>query len=235
MNPMRSVRRAVLLLALFWLVPRVAVADPITGNTVILQSQQENASGAGPFTATVNGDPSTAFVTLCLQADVGTWADLGTPLAIEGVTDSASYQNSNQGGEDNGRDPLSSQTAWLFTQFRNGTLEGYDQSPAAAAAVQYAIWELEGERAIPAGAEYSGLANSFVALANEAVANGFTGIGDVRVLNLVNADGTDAQDQLVMVQDEVTLVPEPSSAGLLAVGAFLVLVGRGRFAGSTTA
>jgi len=234
MNPMRNVRRAVLLLALVWLVPRAALADPITG-TVILETQQANDSGAGPFIATANGDPSTAFITFCLQVDVGSWADLGTPLAIAGVTDSASFQGPDQGGGDSGQDPLSSQTAWLYTQFRNGTLDGFDDSPAAAAAVQFAIWQLEDERVIPDGQDYSALANSFVALANEAVANGFSGLGDVRVLNLVNADGTDAQDQLIMVQDEVTLVPEPSSAGLLAVGALLVFVARGRLTGSTAA
>jgi hypothetical protein len=222
------------LFALVWLVPRAALADPIVG-TVVLATQQANDSGAGPFIATANGDPSTAFITFCLQADVGSWADLGTPLAIEGVTDSASSQGTDQGGDASGQDPLSSQTAWLYTQFRNGTLDGYDQSPAAAAAVQYAIWQLEEERVIPGGQDYSALANSFVELANQAVADGFSGLGDVRVLNLVNADGTDAQDQLIMVQDEVTLVPEPSSAGLLAVGAILVFVGRGRFAGLGTA
>ena len=55
--------------------------------------------------------------------------------------------------------------------------------------------------------------NVFVVMANNAVASGqWQGIGNVRVLNLSNGAGTEAQDQL-------TLVPEPATSALLALGA----------------
>jgi len=222
---MRIVSRVVLLFMLVWLVPHAALADSIAvGDTIVLQSLADISTGAGPFLATVNGDPSTAFVSLCMQADVGTWADIGSTLYVEGVTDFATWQSPDEGGDASGRNYLSSQTAWLYTQFRQGSLAGFDWSANASDALQWAVWQLEDQKSIPDGESYSTLANSFIAMADQAVANGFSGIGDVRVLNLVNADGSDAQDQL-------TLVPEPASFELLAMSAMaLFFISRRRFA-----
>jgi hypothetical protein len=216
---MRIVGRVVLLLTLAWLTPHVAQADEIAmGDTLVIQQIfPEGNTGAGPFIATVNGDSASAFVTFCMQADVGSWSDLGAPLSVVGVTDFASSVSPSEGGDASGQNYLSSQTAWLYTQFREGSLAGYDQSVNSADALQWAIWQLEDEKSIPVGEGYSDLANSFVALADQAVANGFSGIGDVRVVNLVTAAGQDAQDQL-------TLLPEPSSFELLALGSFALLI-----------
>jgi hypothetical protein len=222
---MRIVSRVVLLLALVWLVPHVALADSISvGDKVVLQmTDASQITGAGPLILTANNDPTTAFVTFCMQWGVGTWADVGSTLDVAGVTDFATWQSPSTGGDANGRDYLSSQTAWLYTQYRDGALAGFDGSVNASAALQWAIWQLQNEVSVPVGQTYSDLANSFIALADQVVADGFTGIGDVRVLNLVNADGTDAQDQL-------TLLPEPSSLELLALSAVALFIGRNRFA-----
>jgi len=221
---MRVVTRIVLLGTLVWLAPQVARADSIVvGDTVVFQqAYTDGNTGAGPFITTVNGDPSTAFVTFCVQPDVGTWADLGTTQYVAGVSDFITWEPESMGGDADGKNFLTSQTAWLYTQFREGSLAGYDQSVNAGDALQFALWQLQNQVAVPEGKDYSALANSFIALADQAVANGFTGIGDVRILNLVNADGTDAQDQL-------TMVPEPSSFELLALGAFAIFVARQRF------
>jgi hypothetical protein len=208
-----------------WLTPHVALADEIAvGDTLVLQQIfPDGNTGAGAFLATVNGDPKSAFVTFCMQADVGSWDDLGAPLSVVGITDYATFATPDQGGDASGRNYVSSQTAWLFTQFRNGSLAGYDQSVNASDALQWAIWQLEDQKWVPGGQTYSDLANSFIAMADEAVANGFSGIGDVRVVNLVNAAGQDAQDQL-------TLLPEPSSFELVALGTLVLLLGsRSRF------
>ena len=221
---MRVVSRVVLLVTLVWLAPHVARADSISvGDTIVLnQITNRGTTGAGPFIGTVNGDASTAFVTFCVQPDVGTWADLGTTQYVAGVSDFITSEPESMGGNADGQNFLTSQTAWLYTQFRDGALAGYDQSVKAGDALQYALWQLQNEMAVPQGKTYSALANSFIALADQAVSNGFTGIGDIRVLNLVNADGTDAQDQL-------TMLPEPSSFELLALGMFALFVARQRF------
>jgi len=87
---LRVVSRVVLG-TLVWLAPHVARADSIAvGDTIVFQqAYTDGNTGAGPFITTVNDDPSTAFVTFCVQPDVGTWADLGTTQYVAGVSDSS--------------------------------------------------------------------------------------------------------------------------------------------------
>ena len=106
-------------------------------------------------------------------------------------------------------DPLDQRTAYLYTQFRNGTLSAYNYGPGgngdqtSANLLQNAIWHFEGENV---GNQSS---NPFVQAANNAVKNGlWSGLGNVAVLNLHFQDGRPAQDQL-------TMVPEPSTMALL--------------------
>jgi hypothetical protein len=74
--------------------------------------------------------------------------------------------------------------------------------------LQKAFWMFENELPMDGS-------NPFVALANSAVNSGaWDGIGQVRVMNLSRGAGrtyTEAQDQL-------TLVPEPASMALVALG-----------------
>lgn len=101
-------------------------------------------------------------------------------------------------------DPLSVGTAWLYYQFRLGTLAGYTYSGAgrnaSADALQDAIWWLEGE---------GGARNAFINTAEDALYGGHVGkdaqlMGDaakglynVVALNLYAGD-TLAQDQLAI-------------------------------------
>ncbi len=125
------------------------------------------------------------------------------------------------GGTDGGADPIDARTAFLYTRFRQGTLAGFDYSDAGRQAssgqLQNAIWYLEEEA--------GGVNNAFVALANAAVAVGGEwygqGIGNVRVMNLSNAEFEHAQDQL-------TLIPLPSAAGLAGLGLGAGLIRRRR-------
>ena len=98
----------------------------------------------------------------------------------------------------------------------------------AVDSLQWAIWQLQGEKTIPLGETWTNLANSFIDLSNQAVANGTTIGSDVGVLNLNYADGSDAQDQL-------TIVPEPSSLQFLGFGAVALFVGHRRFASRPSA
>ena len=124
------------------------------------------------------------------------------------------------GGYGPNPDPLDARTAFLFSEFTNGTLAGYSYGSGrtqSADALQRAIWYLENEVD-----SVSGQAATFVALADAAVATDGSGswfnqwgdsIGNVRVMNLYNVNGGEAQDQLVMI-------PAPGAAllGMLGFG-----------------
>jgi PEP-CTERM motif len=207
-------KRVLCLLPVLLLASRVAQADSISvGDTITFAGPLGNSGGSG-IVVTANEDPTTSYVSFCMQMSVGGPNDFSTTMLVAGISDYATNQPVDQGGDEQGRDFLTSQTAWLYTQFRLNGLTGFDGSKSAYDSLSWAIWQLQGEASIPqddSPESITPLANSFIALADDAVASGYTGIGDVRVLNLVYQDGSDAQDQL-------TLVPEPSSLELLGLG-----------------
>jgi hypothetical protein len=107
-------------------------------------------------------------------------------------------------------DPVSMGTAWLYSQFRAGTLAGYTGAPTVGQ-LQEAIWFQEGEVNLTA-AQVS--ANQFLQLLNvnypawlgynSAVnANGAWG---VEALNVTTLSGGIAQDQLVIVPEPTTMI-----------------------------
>ena len=128
-----------------------------------------------------------------------------------------------------GSDPLDPMTAYLYSQFITGDLDGYVYDNAAARilsanALQYAIWYIEGEITTP----LTDLALDFY---NDAVAAGWTDLGDVLVMNVFFSYDPvtkiytgNAQDQLVMKDTSSSIViPAPGAVFLGGVG--IVLVG----------
>lgn len=119
-------------------------------------------------------------------------------------------------------DPISVETAYLYSAFRKGTLpsqmmqEGQARRDQARA-LQLAFWLLE-EEITEQFAEYANnsAAQSLVAFAESTTWDNIRG---VRVLNLINMDGEQVQSQL-------TLIPLPTTAGLAGLG--LVAVGSRR-------
>ncbi|HOA75641.1 MAG TPA: hypothetical protein PLQ89_19175 [Phycisphaerae bacterium] len=137
------------------------------------------------------------------------------------ISDRAMY-----GGVGPQGDPISSQTAWLYQDYVKNGLRGATEAEknVYAASLQEAIWAFEEE--LPYGdlENNSGwkfaYTDTFIAEANAAVQNGFTGLGNVRVLQLYYSEGGGrAQDILVMV-------PAPGAAALALAG--LGMVGRFR-------
>ncbi len=111
-----------------------------------------------------------------------------------------------------GGDPLSPQTAYLYSQFRAGTLGDYDFSPGSgredsARSLQTAIWHLEGEVDYQNFNTLSPQAQQFV---NEALNAGWTTIGNVRVLNLY-----DSLQGKIYRQDMLTLIAIPAPGAVL--------------------
>jgi len=154
------------------------------------------------------GDLSpTTFETFCVEHN-----EQFRPGAIYNFAISLGATNGGESGQTSPNfDPVDPTTAYLYTNFRMGTLTGFDYGAGRAAStgdLQQAIWFLEGE---------GGTNNAFVALAQGAVTSGaWAGIGNVRVLNLSNQEFSFAQDQLTLVQE----IPAPMSGAALALLAF---------------
>jgi len=202
------------------------------GFTISLDRNTGYYSGnGGEFTATPQGPfqaylayydsdakypatgPQTGFQTFCIEGS--------ETVGIPGTYNVQLNNSAIQGTVGPGGDPIKKGTAYLYSEFANGTLAGYTYTPgtareASAAALQQAIWYLEGEA--------GGVANSFVTLAST-IPNytdpNFDGVSrayPVMAMNLSTPNGRN--------QDLLVVVPEPSTylaAGLLGLPLLLVL------------
>ena len=115
-----------------------------------------------------------------------------------------------------GGDLISPQTAYLYTQFRAGTLAEYNYTTgpareASAMALQTALWYLEAETTYT----YLSLTPEARAFVDDAYASGWTTIGDVRVLNLT---GTGPAGDKSSFQDMLLTIPAPGALLLGVIG-----------------
>jgi len=182
------------------------------------------------------------FLTFCVERNEYVEVPSGNYYA---VVNSAAVKGGLSGGYDGGNtlttplgqstygDPLSSATAYIFTLFAKELLTvaaagadyRYDgtvaERKADAAQLQAAIWALEQEQAVPT----SGKAKIWYDAAIEATTAGgdgvitWTGLGDVRVLNLYSSyNGTTVSG---LKQDLLVHVPLPGAVllGMLGLGA----------------
>lgn len=210
-----------------------AAAEVVTGSIIKFADGVGNNPGGAFNGSVVSGGVGTwnnSFESFCLEYNEN--ITFGTHYKVRGITNHTvnaagaygTYTGS-EPGHTSTKDPISAQTAWLFTQFftthlSNTSLWGTANQTTKNTAVQQAIWSLEGE----SFGSMSTLANSYKTLANNAVSTGsWSGIGTVRVLNLYSKDGQGnytrhAQDQLYMV----SAVPEPETYALMLAGLALV-------------
>lgn len=147
---------------------------------------------------------------------------------LDGTPGSHSYSSYTSSGVD-----LNPRTAYLYTEFAKGTLDGYIYDPEegraeSAAALQEAIWYLqsqpytkwtsEGEIIYAFDPEnLSEDAQYFVTLAEN---SGWETIGNVRVMQMYNLN---AADPLISSrQDMLVIVPTPGAILLAGIGTTLI-------------
>ncbi|MDX2148559.1 MAG: hypothetical protein SFZ23_13660 [Planctomycetota bacterium] len=205
-----------------------AVAGTVQVNRNPGEPWQRGTTNGGGFRITpVSGDngitggrggTATSFISFCIE--------LNENLPGRNYTTQLSNaaQNGGVGGATNGLDPISAVTRALYTEFRRGgTFGGIAPAGTDASswttdltdALQLAIWFEENEVASFQGNSDAAALHAWAV--NAAQNNSFS---SVRVLQMFNPDGSNAQDVL-------TLIPLPGTASLAAVG-LMVVGARGR-------
>jgi len=157
-----------------------------------------------------------SFQSFCLEVyeDAGVGSTYNAAVNDEAILGGLLRDGESPGSH--GGDMISPQTAFLYTQFRAGSLTGYNYAAGSgrqdsARDLQAAIWYLEGEDGYQ---QYNGLtdgARTFVDLAD---GSGWDTIGNVRVLNLY--EGKECR------QDMLAVVPAPGALLLGGIGVALI-------------
>ena len=160
----------------------------------------------------VKGAPNTGAIN-------GGYGSAAMPIAVGDVPGTSTF------------DPISSQTAYLFTQYSKNALSGFTYALGTARAndatdLQSAIWYLENELGSTAFGSLTTKAQGWINEANTKITNNlWSGIGDVRALNLYKSYNSTtgvysdrSQDQLFIT----TPVPEPETYAMMLAGLGLI-------------
>ncbi len=196
----KAILTAAISAASFGLAAPTAAAPISVGDGLKFVSSQ-GTLGGGLFSLDLLGSGGAVDVeTFCLQ--MSQYINYTDTFTVRSITDFADDLPAS--------DPISLETAWIFSSFFHGNLVGEFESDA----IQAAIWFLEGEWA--SHVDGSAL---LISQAEAAVAAGWTNDG-VRVLNLWLGDRR-AQDQVFFDETRAvsgTSTPEPATLLLFGSG-----------------
>jgi len=171
------------------------------------------------------GGSARSFQSFCVETDEYIYDNLNGWVSTQNALLTAAGSHAWQGGSDTNKgDDLDPKTAWLYTQFATGNLTGYTYGATppgglsrsqTAGALQQLIWTTEGETGAANGLNPA--QNALISTWNtEFAASGWTGIGNVRVVQLYLSSGSDVR------QDQLYLIPAPAAIGLGMLGLGLV-------------
>jgi hypothetical protein len=200
-----------------------AVPIPIEVNDLIRFANPDGpnafvpAGMGGPFTASSPSSEWASFLTFCLETNED--LNFNENFKVAGISTEA--KAGVVGGKDTPTgDTLDPFSAYLYNQAVNGIYNVNQLDD-----VQYAIWFQEGEIISLNGnaSDYTTPLGFYTAELANYPSSGWSGLGNVRVLNLVDRFGRPSQDVLA----EVSPIPEPATMLLLGAG-LIGLVGVGR-------
>jgi len=171
--------------------------------TTVTWANGHSPSG-GEFVMTQDSVPT--FNSFCLEEN---------QYLTVGGTYNYQVSNATDGGVNGAPDPISIGTAWLYSNFRNGTLTGYNSNSTQQEQLQNAVWYLENE--ITDTSNLGGWINlAQSSLVNVNLFSDANGAYGVNVWNLYDGQGNPAQSQLAMVPEPTTMI-----AGVLLLIPFL--------------
>lgn len=210
-----------LFVLVFFSASEYSFASLQVGSKVKLDASLPGTYG-GQFLLTDAGSPTgkdfSAFKTFCVEITEHV-ANGGTYM-VAGISDMTF-----QGGKS-----LTNYAAWLYTSYRQGTLNGFNYSSTNDSnALQYVLWRAVGytnsniNAALPGSpaSSYESLYNSETWLSDYNNDNSWNHdanyLGNVRVLTLQTLRGKNAQDQIVLVPEASAIAVWSllSGAGLL--------------------
>jgi len=211
------------LAGMIMMAPRVFAYVGLDGTLNFGAPTYQNGDG-GEFNAVTTGFGS--FPTFCIEAQEYIGQPPSGPYTYTINTGAVSGDLGADAIDPNTglpMDNISVGTAWLYSQFRTGTLtldtgtgSYFDANRLAnAGELQNAIWYLEDEGGQNNG--YVALAESALGLNAVQVKADSNGAYGVVALNLFDPQGNLAQDQLAMALVPPTEVPEPSDSVLIAM------------------
>lgn len=203
----------VVALGLLLMSPVASAYSVSAGDQIIINWGIGNANSGGSFNISKTDQPANIlFDTFCLERNE--YFSPGSSYYIGSITNAAI--NGGLSGQDpvgGTSDPISSQTAYLFSKWSSWTIA---HTAANANALQLAIWTFEGEWTNPLAV--GSLEKSYYDLAAlDAVEGSFYGVSVLNIYGSTCLPGVPGCTPSFK-QDQLVGVPEPASMLLFGLG-----------------